>query len=213
MQPTNLLTPKQAAKYLNVTTRTLHRWDKAGKIKSVRTPSGARRFPLDEIEKIIGKVFNNRCCIYIRLKSKNLIGNGYLEIKKNSLIKIAQQEGYEIVHTIVEVGSNLKENRPSMINLLRLANEKAFDILLIDNPSILIPFGFSYLKEQLSLLNIKLHIVENAVTSKSAKENIRSLLTLLIKEINSSFIFTNLEKKRVEHFKRKIYLFMKTLKP
>lgn len=212
MQSIKLLTPKQAARYLNVTARTLHRWEKVGKIKSIRIPTGARRFPLSEIEKIVGQLSSNRCCIYIRLKTKNLINNGYLEKTKNLLLKVAQEEGYEVINTIVEIGSNLKENRPALINLLRLANEKAFDVLLIDNPSILLPFGFSYLKEQLSLLGIKLHIVQNSPTSKSVKEKIRGLLTLLIKEITSNLLLINLEKKQVEYFRRKFYLFMRTLK-
>ena len=46
----SLLTISQAAKKLNVSTKTLRRWEKAGKITSFRTPGGHRRYDTDSIK-------------------------------------------------------------------------------------------------------------------------------------------------------------------
>lgn len=44
--------PKEAAKALGVSPKTLRRYWKKGKIKAVRLPSGRLRYPKDEIERI-----------------------------------------------------------------------------------------------------------------------------------------------------------------
>ena len=44
------VTPKEACYYLGVSISILRRWDKEGKIKSIRTPGGQRRFCIQEYE-------------------------------------------------------------------------------------------------------------------------------------------------------------------
>lgn len=48
-----LLTPKEASKLLGVTIDCLRKWERAGKIKCVKTLGGHRRFKLEEIKKIL----------------------------------------------------------------------------------------------------------------------------------------------------------------
>ena len=49
-----LYTLKEAKKLLGVTTKTIQRWDKQGKIRVVRTIGGRRRIPESEIKRILG---------------------------------------------------------------------------------------------------------------------------------------------------------------
>lgn len=42
----------RAARELNVSIATLRRWERAGKITAIRTPTGQRRFPRSEIDRI-----------------------------------------------------------------------------------------------------------------------------------------------------------------
>jgi len=51
-----LFTIKEAKKILGVCTKTIQRWDRAGKIRCVRTPGGRRRIPESEILRIRGKI-------------------------------------------------------------------------------------------------------------------------------------------------------------
>ena len=50
-----LLTLKETGKLLNVSKQTLQRWDNSGKLISVRTEGGHRRYKLSDIEKILGE--------------------------------------------------------------------------------------------------------------------------------------------------------------
>jgi len=66
-------TLKKASKILGVSVKTLQRWDKAGKIKCIRTIGGKRRIPESEIKRILGikeKENKNRKIIgYARVSS------------------------------------------------------------------------------------------------------------------------------------------------
>jgi excisionase family DNA binding protein len=53
MEEEKLLTMKEAKSMLGVATITIQRWDKAGKIKCVRTVGGRRRIPLSEVKRLI----------------------------------------------------------------------------------------------------------------------------------------------------------------
>lgn len=45
----NFLTPAQAAEFLNVCTKTLRRWESAGRLDVIRTPTGHRRYTREEL--------------------------------------------------------------------------------------------------------------------------------------------------------------------
>ena len=47
------LTPIEAARRLGITVRTLHRWEEAGFITSVRTPYGHRRYSPADVDKLL----------------------------------------------------------------------------------------------------------------------------------------------------------------
>lgn len=49
----DLLTPSQVAALFHVDPKTVTRWANAGKISSIRTLGGHRRFRKDEVEKLL----------------------------------------------------------------------------------------------------------------------------------------------------------------
>lgn len=53
MTESNFLKPKEAAKILGITTRTLINWSNEGILGSFKTLKGHRRFYKDEINKIL----------------------------------------------------------------------------------------------------------------------------------------------------------------
>ncbi|WP_427854612.1 MerR family DNA-binding transcriptional regulator, partial [Desulfotomaculum copahuensis] len=46
---------RKACEILGVVPMTLRRWEKAGKIQCIRTPSGQRRYPRSEILRLLGE--------------------------------------------------------------------------------------------------------------------------------------------------------------
>lgn len=51
---TDLLTPSQVAALFHVDPKTVTRWANAGKLSSIRTLGGHRRFRRDEVERLLG---------------------------------------------------------------------------------------------------------------------------------------------------------------
>ena len=51
----DILTPKQASKILNVNSKTLKRWAKSGKIREVRLPSGFSRYYREDLLNMNGQ--------------------------------------------------------------------------------------------------------------------------------------------------------------
>jgi putative resolvase len=53
--PERLYTLKEACLPLGLHPRTIQKWDKQGKIRTVRTPGGRRRIPESEIRRLQGE--------------------------------------------------------------------------------------------------------------------------------------------------------------
>ena len=51
--PSDLLTPAEAAHLFHVNPKTVTRWSKEGKLPSIRTIGGHRRFRADEIRRLL----------------------------------------------------------------------------------------------------------------------------------------------------------------
>ena len=56
MAENELLTPAEVAEMFRVNPKTVTRWARAGKISSVRTLGGHRRFHADEIRRFLAEV-------------------------------------------------------------------------------------------------------------------------------------------------------------
>ena len=52
-EPATMLTPPEAAKRLGVHHQTLRRWMKAGTVASVEMPSGRKKVPASEVDRIL----------------------------------------------------------------------------------------------------------------------------------------------------------------
>jgi len=60
---------REASRILGVSVRTIQRWDKAGKVRCVRTVRGKRRVPESEIKRILGLQEERKVIGYARVSS------------------------------------------------------------------------------------------------------------------------------------------------
>jgi putative resolvase len=58
--PEKLYSLQEACEFLGVSPSTIRRWEKAGKIRCVKTPGGHRRVPESEIQRIQGVNYRPR---------------------------------------------------------------------------------------------------------------------------------------------------------
>lgn len=71
---------KEARNLLRITASSLRRWDKLGKIKTIRTPSGIRLYSLERILEILGqkeKITEKQTAVYYQKNDNNEIEQDY----------------------------------------------------------------------------------------------------------------------------------------
>jgi len=181
MKNKRLLHPKEAAEELGISIRTLIRWDKAGKLRTVRTVGNQRRIPVEEIFRLRrqGAPQAPRCAIYARVASVRQEQDGNLSRQTERLKEAAHARGYEVVAVITEHASSLNERRRGMKKLLTLVGEQAVDVVLIEYPDRLVRFGFSYLDQAFGWQHVRLEVLDQPHIQEPTEELMRDMLTIV----------------------------------
>ncbi len=169
----------EAAELLGVSVDTLRKWDRLGKIKTIRTPGGHRRIPLSEIEKILGKNFKRRirCAIYARVSSHSRQQD--LERQITILKQFAQEQGWLIIDIIKDIASGLKERRRGLKKLFNLVIRKRIDIVLITYKDRLTRFGFKYLEEFFRSYGVQIYILLDKPEKSELQELIEDFVAII----------------------------------
>jgi putative resolvase len=183
MKNKRLLTPSEAAAELGISVKTVHRWDEAGKLRTVRTVGNQRRIPLEEISRLRrqreGKKGAERCVLYARVGSSRQEQDGNLARQTERLKEAASVRGYEVVQVIMEQASSLNERRRGMRRLLTLIGEQAVDVVLIEYPDRLVRFGFGYLEAAFGWKEVRLEMLYPPKQLEPSEELVQDLLTIV----------------------------------
>ncbi len=180
MKNKRLLHPKEAAYELGVSTKTIHRWDEAGKLRTVRTIGNQRRIPIEEIWRLRSQGKRaERCVLYARVSSARQEQDGHLARQTARLREAATSRGYEVVQMITEQASSLNERRKGMKKLLSLIGEQAVDVVLIEYPDRLVRFGFGYLEQAFSWKDVRLEVLDPPKHQEPTEELIQDMLTIV----------------------------------
>src|SRR6266702_1669539 len=180
MKNKRLLHPKEAAYELGVSTKTIHRWDQAGKLRTVRTVGNQRRIPVEEILRLRRQEERaaERCVLYARVSSVRQEQDGNLARQTERLKEAATECGYEVVQVITEQASSLNERRKGMKKLLALVEQQAVDVVVIEYPDRLVRFGFSYLEQAFRWKDVRLEVLDPPKQQEPAEELIQDMLTI-----------------------------------
>ena len=94
-----LLRIKDIASYLNVSQDTLRKWDKANKLKPLKTAGGHRRYDTDTLDDFIGKEGKqiNYGDLYEHLCSAQYIADVLQDEHANQIMTIRQEVGEKLL--------------------------------------------------------------------------------------------------------------------
>jgi len=103
------VTPREASQVLQVSEKTLRNWDRDGKIRTIRTPAGHRRYDIDSV--LNPKGDTRVRILYARVSSYK---------QKSDLFRLADylQSLFADGFLIKEVGSGLNYKRKGFLSLL-----------------------------------------------------------------------------------------------
>ncbi|MBS7607371.1 IS607 family transposase [Candidatus Bathyarchaeota archaeon] len=171
-----LYTLKEAKRLLGVTTRTIQRWDKEGKIRVVRTVGGRRRVPESEIKRILGLREERIVIGYARVSSSAQKDD--LERQKQLILTYAKEKGYGEVQVLSDVGSGLNENRKSFLRLLDMVFERRISKVIVAYEDRLTRFGIETLSRVFSVFGTEIEVI-NRGEKTPHEELVEDLITIV----------------------------------
>ena len=152
-----LLRPQEVAAMLGVHPQTLRMWDRRGRLKPIRLPSGQRRYRMSDLEPMlqIPSVSEVRAvAVYARVSTRKKAEAGNLERQRSRLVEYAAKNGYHVVFEAVDTASGLNTHRRGLHKIIEGAKRGEFHHLLIEYPDRLARFGYEYLRELFDLLGV-----------------------------------------------------------
>lgn len=179
-----LLKMEEAAQYLNVSQDCLRKWDRANKLKPLKTAGGHRRYSTDVLDEFLGikeKPKENVpvvCATYARVNSNEQKQKGELDRQSQRLSEYCAKKGLLVTHIIKDVGSGLNDNRSGFIRLTDLIIQGKINKLVIEHKDRLTRFQFKFIKKMFESYGCEV-IVINGLDVSNEEELAADIMSLL----------------------------------
>lgn len=169
----------QFAELLNVSTRTLRRWDNDGKLIAYRTPTGDRFYTEEQYKIYMGIPMENKVCkniIYARVS--NVGQKDDLNNQIEFLKQFINANGIICDEIITDIGSGLNYKRKNWNKLLDMVTNKEVSKIYITFKDRFVRFGFDWFYEFCKKNNCEIVIVNNEKLSPN-EELIEDLISII----------------------------------
>jgi len=178
-----------AAKIIGVTTKTLRRWDKDGKLEpTLRTKGGHRRYETTELPGQEGKTRGTdqeaslqppeRVVGYIRVSSTKQRDD--LARQREQVENYATGRGWQIEQVFQDIASGLNDQRPGLRRLLEAGRAGHLDRILITYDDRLARFGTNLLEWLFNLWGVQLERIQPIqLTTGPEQQLLKDLMALM----------------------------------
>lgn len=160
------VSPKEAAEYYGVSVATLRRWDRDGKLDSIRTQGNQRRFCV-ESEKIVNKPIV--CYARVSTHSQGDDLDRQVEFLRNV---------YPTATIIKEIGSGLNFKRRKFLKILEQIYFADISMLVVAYSDRAVRFGFPLIEWLCQQSGVKLVVLNQRKLSPEA-ELVEDILSIL----------------------------------
>ena len=171
--------PKEFAALLNVTVKTLQRWDREKILVANRTPTNRRYYTYDQYLQFKGiekDTDSRKIVLYARVSSRKQADD--LENQVDFLQQYANAKGL-IVDTIArDYGSGLNYNRKKWNQLLDAVMENQVRIILESHRDRFVRFGFDWFERFCKKFNVEIVVVKNEKLSPQG-ELVQDIVNIL----------------------------------
>ena len=169
--------PKDFAELLNVSVKTLQRWDRDGILVAKRTPTDRRYYTYDQYLEFKGikKDVDRKTVIYTRVSTNTQKDDLFNQVK--FLQDFTNAKGMIVDEIIEDIGSGLNYNRKKWNKLIEEVMENKIDTIVITHKDRFIRFGYEWFEKFLLKFNTKILVVNNEFLSpqKEDKEIAKSI--------------------------------------
>ena len=166
---------KKAKELLQITPKTLRIWDKEGKIRTFRTPSGQRRYYLKDIQNIMGRNSSHdqkqKVC-YCRISSTKQMD----DLSRQTTLLKSKFPNHILV---TDVGSGINWNRKGLKTILDKAMHRTISEVVVAHRDQLCRFAFELLEWILQQNGVKLLVLDEENGKSSDKELSDDILSII----------------------------------
>lgn len=169
--------PKEMADKLNVSVRTLQRWDNRGKLKAKRTPTNRRYYTENQYLQFLGKQPDDRKTVaYARVSTYDQKND--LKDQIGFIRQYANSKGIILDEAITDVGSGLNYNRKKWNQLLQDVEHDKIKTIYITYKDRFIRFGFDWFNRFCNEHDTKIIVLNNPDTSPE-KELVDDIISII----------------------------------
>ena len=171
--------PKEFAELLNVTVKTLQRWDREKTLVANRTPTNRRYYTYDQYLQFkgIGRDADFRkIVIYTRVSTRNQADD--LENQVDFLQNYVNAKGLIVDEVIRDYGSGLNYNRKKWNQLLGEVMENKVKMIFVSHKDRFVRFGFDWFEKFCNKFNVEIVVVKNDKLSPH-EELVQDIVSIL----------------------------------
>jgi predicted site-specific integrase-resolvase len=175
MNNDRFISTKETRKLLGVTTKTLVNWDKAGKINTIKSPSGIRLYSLKDIQDILG------CSVPIEPKKKIAYCRVSSQKQKDDLERQKDLFKHEFPDYIVveDIASGINWKRKGLKTILEQAMSGDISDVVVAHRDRLCRFGFELVEWILESNGVKLTVLDRENTKSPDEELTDDILSII----------------------------------
>ena len=171
--------PKDFAELLNISVKTLQRWDRDKILVAKRTPTDRRYYTYDhylEFKGVSNDSNTKKKIIYTRVSTNNQKDDLKNQVK--FLLDFANAKGIIIDEVIEDIGSGLNYNRKKWNKLLEDCMLGMIKTVIVAHKDRFIRFGYDWFERFLKSNGVEIIVVNNEVLSPQ-EEMVQDLINII----------------------------------
>ncbi|USS41034.1 IS607 family transposase [Thermococcus aggregans] len=184
----------EVAKRLGVSTMTVRRWIKAGKIKAYQI-GREFRIPESEVLRLLEGKLPDKVVIYARVSSRDQKED--LERQVEYLKNYCSTKGYQVTKILTDISSGLNENRKGLKKLFKLVESGEITKVVITYRDRLTRFGFKYLEQYFNSHGVEIEVIFDDEEKTPEKELVEDLLAIVTSFAGKLYGMRSHKKKRL----------------
>jgi len=184
----------EVAKRLGVSTMTVRRWVKAGKIKAYQI-GREFRIPESEVLRLLEGKLPDKVVIYARVSSRDQKED--LERQVEYLKNYCSAKGYHVAKILTDISSGLNENRMGLKKLFKLVESGDIIKVVITYRDRLTRFGFRYLEQYFNSHGVEIEVIFDDEEKTPEKELVEDLLAIVTSFAGKLYGMRSHKKKRL----------------
>lgn len=176
-----VLKPKDMARLLNVTVKTLQRWDNEGKLIAYRTPTGRRYYTQTQYNQLMGVIDldgtqEKKTIIYTRVSSRSQKDD--LANQERYLREFCNARGMIVDECVRDIGSGLNYKRQKWNDVLERVMNREISTIVIAEKDRFIRFGFEWFEHLCNRFGCEILVVNNPEMSPN-EELVQDIVSIL----------------------------------